>query len=105
MDRYVTVEEAKQHCRIETDEDDNYINDLIDVAQLQIESYLGKKLTELEDESSDTKIDKRIWHAIRILVDNYYENRGTTAFASVSELPYLCNLIDPLKYIRCKQGN
>ena len=69
MAQYVTLEELKQHLNVDFDTDDAYITGLIEPVQLLIESYLNNPL---DTYVKDAKIDRRIWHAIRILIANYY---------------------------------
>ena len=95
MTLYVTLEELKQHLNVDFDIDDTYIIDLIEPVQLAIESYLNKPL---EDFTRDGKIDRRIWHAIRILVANYYANRESVTFATPQIIPsHVELLLQPLK--------
>ena len=86
MAQYVTLEELKQHLNVDFDTDDAYITGLIDPVQLLIESYLNNP------------IDRRIWHAIRILIANYYANRESVTFATPQVIPgHIELLLQPLK--------
>lgn len=92
---YVTIAELKQHMKVDFDYEDEYIKGLIIPAQLAIESYINKPLLDCEDSRGD--IDRRIWHAIRIMVSDYYNNRESVVFATPNELPILTILLQPLK--------
>lgn len=95
MAEYVTLEELKQHLNVDFDHDDAYISGLIEPVQLAIEAYLNRPLAELV---TDGKIDRRIWHAIRILIANYYANREDITFASANVIPnHITLLLQPLK--------
>lgn len=95
MNEYVTLEELRQHLNVDFDHDDAYISGLIEPVQLAIEAYLNRPLTELV---KDGKIDRRIWHAIRILVANYYANREDITFAAANVIPgHIALLLQPLK--------
>ena len=95
MKEYVTLEELKQHLNVEFDIDDTYIKGLIIPVQLIIESYLNNPL---ESYAKDDQIDRRIWHAIRILVANYYANREEITFATPNIIPgHVTLLLQPLK--------
>lgn len=95
MKDYVTLEELKQHLNVDFDHDDEYISGLIEPVQLAIESYINRPLGELV---TDGKIDRRIWHATRILVANYYANREDLTFASANIIPnHITLLLQPLK--------
>lgn len=96
MNTYVTLEEMKQHLNVDFDHDDIYITSLIEPVQLLIEAYLNRPLVDLVD--SEGKIDRRIWHAIRIIVANYYANRESVTYAAPSVIPgHIELLIQPLK--------
>lgn len=93
--KYVTLEELKQHLNVDFDHDDVYIDGLIEPVQLIIEAYLNRSLEELV---TDGNIDKRVWHAIRIMVANYYANREDITFAQASIIPnHMSLLLQPLK--------
>ena len=93
MLQYVTLEELKQHLNVDFDTDDTYITELIE--QLVIEAYLNAPL---EGFVKDGKIDRRIWHAIRILIANYYANRESVTFATPQVIPgHVELLLQPLK--------
>ena len=102
MAQYVTLEELKQHLNIDFDTDDAYITGLIEPVQLLIEpvqllieSYLNNPL---DTYVKDAKIDRRIWHAIRILIANYYANRESVIFATPQVIPgHIELLLQPLK--------
>lgn len=98
MEEYVTLEELKSHLSIDFDEDpeiDSYIKGLIMPVQLSIEAYLNRSLSDLVE---DGKIDRRIWHAIRIIVANLFASRESVAFAQSYQIPD--NLILLLKPLR-----
>ncbi|MDD3038262.1 head-tail connector protein [Bacteroides sp.] len=95
MAQYVTLEELKQHLNIDFDTDNTYITELIEPVQLAIESYLNAPL---DNFVKDGKIDRRIWHAIRILIANYYANRESVTFATPQVIPgHVELLLQPLK--------
>ena len=95
MPQYVTLEELKQHLNVDFDTDDTYITELIEPVQLVIEAYLNAPL---EGFVKDGKIDRRIWHAIRILIANYYANRESVTFATPQGiLGHVELLLQPLK--------
>lgn len=95
MAQYVTLEELKQHLNVDFDTDDAYITGLIEPVQLLIESYLNNPL---DTYVKDAKIDRRIWHAIRILIANYYANRESVIFATPQVIPgHIELLLQPLK--------
>lgn len=95
MPQYVTLEELKQHLNVDFDTDDTYITELIEPVQLAIEAYLNAPL---EGFAKEGKIDRRIWHAIRILIANYYANRESVTFDTPQVIPgHVELLLQPLK--------
>lgn len=95
MKEYVTLEELKQHLNVDFNIDDSYIQGLIIPVQLSIEAYLNNPL---ESFVRDGEIDRRIWHATRILVANYYANREEITFATPNIIPgHVTLLLQPLK--------
>lgn len=94
MTEYVTLAELKQHLNVDFDDDDEYIKGLIIPVQLEIESYLNNPI---ESYVKDDEIDRRIWHAIRIEVADFYANRESIAFAKPEILPTVVRLLQPLK--------
>lgn len=95
MKEYVTLEELKQHLNVDFDIDDSYIQGLVIPVQLSIEAYLNNPL---ESFVRDGEIDRRIWHATRILVANYYANREEITFATPNIIPgHVTLLLQPLK--------
>lgn len=94
MTEYVTLAELKRHLNVDFDDDDEYIKGLIIPVQLEIESYLNNPI---ESYVKDEEIDRRIWHAIRIEVADFYANRESIAFAKPEILPTVVRLLQPLR--------
>ncbi|WP_455671692.1 head-tail connector protein [Phocaeicola sp.] len=97
MTEYVTLPELKQHLNVDFDDDDDYIKSLIIPVQLEIEAYLNNPI---EDYVTDGNIDRRIWHAIRIEVADFYANRESVTFAKPEILSTVVRLLQPLKRYR-----
>nr|DAK61207.1 MAG TPA: Head Tail Connector Protein [Caudoviricetes sp.] len=94
MTEYVTLPELKQHLNVDFDDDDEYIKGLVIPVQLEIEAYLNNPL---ESYVKDGEIDRRIWHAIRIEVADFYANRESITFAKPELLNTVVRLLQPLK--------
>lgn len=79
-----TVAELKKHLNIESDwtEDDNYLQELLNVAELAVSNYCNGGLDE------ETEIPVTVKQAYLFLAAHYYLNRTPIAFTSTSELPY-----------------
>lgn len=88
MPTYVSLEEARKHLNIEPDftDDDDYIKDLIDSAELVVEKDICVSLAEVE--VTEGRIPPPLKRAILLLVGSFYASRETEAFGVlVSKLP------------------
>jgi hypothetical protein len=83
---YITLEQAKKHLNIESGftEDNQYIETLIDVAELGVAAYCNGGLTGYTGSTMPTTV----MQATLLLIAHYYVNRQIVAFATPSEIPY-----------------
>jgi uncharacterized phage protein (predicted DNA packaging) len=81
----LTVDDLKKHLNIDHDEDDAYIEDLISVAEDDVETYINRPLDDMV--GHDGKLKPAIRHACRLLVGTWYANRESVVFSTPSELP------------------
>lgn len=82
---YVEVEDIKKHLNIDYPEDDQYLKELIEVAEASVKMFIQQDLSSL---ATDGKLPADLRHAIRLLVGQFYANRETTAFSTPSEIPF-----------------
>lgn len=82
---YLTVEDLKKHLNVDHSEDDDYIGELIEVAEDAVSTYLNRPLGEMV--GSDGKLKAAVRHAVRLLVGTWYASRESVAFASPAVLP------------------
>ena len=84
----VTLEEVKQHCRIDFDEDDELLCSYITAAREWVEGFLNIQL--ITDEGNSAPEVKQSWkQAILLLVGHWYANReNTSTWASLKEIPF-----------------
>lgn len=96
---YVTVEQLKKQCYVDSSADDEYMTGLIGVAEGAVANDIQQPLSGLED--TDHKIPAPLMHAILLIAANLYANREPVAFANPQVVPYtLRYLIQPyIKYI------
>ncbi|WLQ15429.1 head-tail connector protein [Hahella aquimaris] len=89
----ITLEEAKQHLRVEHDEEDGYIETLIAVAGNLAQEYSGLSFNE--------DVPELAKHAIKMIIATLYEQREDQTAATVSQVP-LCSkaLLDLLRIRR-----
>ena len=92
---YLTVEDLKKHLNVDHSEDDAYIEELIEVAEDSVATYLNAPLT---DYIEGANLRASVRHAIRLLVGTWYASRESVAFATPSALPDgLYALLMPLR--------
>lgn len=92
---YLTIEELKKHLNVDHDEDNDYIEELIAVAEDSVAEYLNRDLAEMV---TDGKLKPSVRHAIRLLVGTWYASRESVAFATPSALPDgVYHLLMPLR--------
>ena len=82
---YITVEDLKKHLNVDHSEDDDYISELLEVAEDAVATFLNRPLSDFVDDAGNLKAAVR--HAIRLYVGTWYANRESVAFASPSILP------------------
>ena len=95
VNTYTTLADIKQHLNIETEftDDDDYIVNLISVAEMSVYEYLngglsGSTINITVDGETITALPKSIKHAIVLLTAHFYLNRALVSFAQGYELPY-----------------
>ena len=73
----VTVDEVKNHLRIEHDEEDGYIESLIKQAQAAAEDYCRVQFEPMDDGGNpiETDVPEPVRLAVILLTSFYYENR------------------------------
>lgn len=84
---YISLKSALNHLNIEevSSCDNEYITDLIGVAEAVVERDVCRSLESMEDKEG--KIPAPLKHAILLLVGHYYDNREPVAFAHSSKVP------------------
>lgn len=90
---YITLEEAKKHLNIDTDftDDDNYILQLIQVAEIVVEKHIDCELTAQMNETG--KLSYPLIQAMLLLIGNMYANRENVTVTNMTELPLAYNYI------------
>lgn len=81
--QYITIEEVKQHLRIDSDYtfDDNYIDSLISVAQTVISNDIQRDLSTYDEIPTPLK------HAMLLLIGDYYNNREDSNDLKMNTIP------------------
>jgi hypothetical protein len=98
---YVTLEQAKDHLRVDIIDDDQYISDLIEVSEAAVANEIGDDLT---DVLISGVLPKPLYQAILLMVGNLYEIREPVMVGvSVVEVPLTYKyLLMPYKTWTCQ---
>jgi uncharacterized phage protein (predicted DNA packaging) len=97
MANYLELETVKKHINIDYDDDDDYINILMNVVENTIEIEIGESLSDLEDNEGDLPL--RLIQSMEILIAHFYMIREPiTLGVSAVEVPFTFKwLIHPFK--------
>lgn len=85
---YIRIGQVKHHLNIDKyfTDDDEYIMDLVKVAEKIVEKHIDCSLSELAKDNGD-ELPSPIIQAILLMVGNLYANRESVAFAQSYEVP------------------
>lgn len=86
----MTLEQAKNYLRVDFTEDDDYINSLIEVSQIYIDSMCG------EAYKTDDKAVKLAELLQKKLISDMYESRGTEVVFKTKEDRIVNSILDKL---------
>lgn len=86
---YITLEQTKRHLNLETSftDDDNYLYDLIEVAEKVVENHISFNLSDLVASNGDV-LPLPLQHAVLLFIGNLYANREMIAFVKTEKLPF-----------------
>jgi hypothetical protein len=98
---YVTLEQAKDHLRVDFEDDDIYIGDLIAVAEQSVENEIG---TTLASNLTGGVLPKPLYQAVLLMVGNLYASRESVLIGTgCVKIPFsLEYLLAPYKTWTCK---
>jgi hypothetical protein len=101
MGVYVTLEQAKDHLRVDFDDDDIYIGDLIDVAEASVADEIGSSLA---SNIIGGVLPKPLYQGILIMVAHLYNSREPVIIGTgVVKVPYTLEyLLAPYKSWTCE---
>ena len=85
---YLQLYQVKKHLNIDEDfrDDDEYLMQLVEVAEKVVERNIDTSLKLLEDGDGD--IPSPLLQAMLLLIGNFYANRESVAFANSTNVPY-----------------
>ena len=71
----LSVDEVKQHLRIEENDEDEYLESLIRQAQATAEDFCRVSFEPLEGDGDERSVPEPVRLAVLLMVSHYYENR------------------------------
>lgn len=85
---YISLEDAKKHLNVDISytDDDQYILDLITVAEDSVSKHLDIALDELED--GNGMLPSSVVHAMLLMIGNLYATREPISYSTVVKIPY-----------------
>ena len=93
---YITLEQAKDHLRVDFDDDDIYITDLIDAAECSVANEIGSTLVSNE---VGGVLPKALYQSILLMIGHLYATREPVMVGvSVVKCPFTLEyLLAPYK--------
>ena len=94
MAKYIQLYEVKKQLNIDEDfkDDDEYLVDLINVAEQMVEKHIDDKLDEIA-KANNYCLPRPLIQAMLLFIGNMYANRESIAFTSSNEIPLSYNYI------------
>lgn len=91
--KYLTIEDIKRQCIIDSDftDDDNYLEALGDAAEEMVEKQVNQSLDDIYT-ANDGKMPSPLVHAMRMMVEYLYANRGGEDIQIPQAFYYFCQL-------------
>ena len=90
---FLTIDELKQQCVIDTDfnDDNDYLEALGSTAEEVVEQQIDKSLHDVVSEN-DGKLPAPLKHAMKLIVEYLYNNRGSDESQIPEAYYYFCKL-------------
>ena len=87
MPEPISPAEAKKHLRVEFDDDDDLIEQLIRAAREYAEGFLNRRLAPADD-GDDPPAVKQTWkQAMLLIIGHWYEHRESVTGSTTSVVP------------------
>lgn len=93
---YVTLSEIRKHLNLEEffKEDNEYLIELIKVAEDAIAKRIGKPLSHCIDKNGE--LEPSVKHSIKLLASSYYSQREATTPSTITKVPYTFDFLADL---------
>jgi uncharacterized phage protein (predicted DNA packaging) len=83
---YLIFDDVKKHLNVDSDDDDLYIWNLIEMVEDTVAIEIGEDLADIEDENGNLR--KRLTQAMLLLIGYYYNVRETVVLGvAASKVP------------------
>ena len=90
----VTLQDAKDHVRLDGDESEAELILMIDAAEDYTAKYLGRSFPWTDDEGAEVDTPTAVRHAILMMVADLYEHRTATVDFRIRDNPTFHRLLD-----------
>ena len=89
----IDLQSLKNHLNIDSsfNDDDAYIESLEEVAEEIVQKHIDKSFEDIVGEEGE--LPKPLLQSIKLMVANFYDNRESVAYTSVTEVPNSLNYI------------
>jgi uncharacterized phage protein (predicted DNA packaging) len=90
---YLTLNELKKQCVIDLDfhDDDEYLESLGDAAEELVQRHINTLLSDVAAKH-DGNLPAPLKHAIKMIVEYFYNNRGSDSTTIPEAYFYMCNM-------------
>ena len=91
--RFLTIDELKKQCVIDADfnDDNEYLESLGETAETLVEQQIDKSLDDVVSDS-DGILPAPLKHAMKMIVEYLYNNRGSDESSIPEAYYYMCKL-------------
>ena len=91
--RFLTIDELKKQCVIDNDFDDDneYLESLGETAETLVEQQIDKSLDDVVSDN-DGILPAPLKHAMKMIVEYFYNNRGSDESSIPEAYYYMCKL-------------
>jgi uncharacterized phage protein (predicted DNA packaging) len=83
----LSLAEAKKHLRVEFDDDDELIGNLITASREYAEGFLNRKLVAAEEGAEPPVVPQKWKQAMLLLIGHWYEHRESVNAGGLTEIP------------------
>lgn len=93
---YIAVRDVKRHVNVDHDEDNGYLSELIEVAEVALSKLINTDLSDYVTHDAETEqdiLEAPLRHAIRLIVGNLYANREPASYAKANTVAFTLSFL------------